>query len=315
MELHGSGHLQQRVRALQGASGPAAVAESAFEAGSGALRLLDSFLGSGRLSAPMLRPVPATQGDDLAPGQIRLESDFRLGERDLHHFRLDPQNRSSGSSQFTAKGLETIKAEVERARPGARLVVIDLRQESHGLLHGEPVEWMGTHNQANRGKSPEAAAADEARRLFEAGAKSEAEVCAAAGVEYVRLPVTDHLTPDAATLQQFVALARKLEREGAWVHFHCKAGRGRTTTFMALWEMLRTKPEDLDATRVLERQRDLGGVDLLKTKLPILDGGSSRARRDFVLGFAEQVRRSLGWSTSSQTSAGPTTMAAPPSPQ
>lgn len=292
MGVTGSGEVQRRVTVPSGAPSLVAANLDAPSPLSGARHVHDEFLGTGRRTQPLLRPVPATQGDDLGPGQIRLESDFRPHERDLHHLRLDLMNGSSGSSQFTAKGLSTIKAEVERARPGARLVVIDLRQESHGLLHGEPVEWMGHHNQANRGKSPDAVSAAEERRLHEVGAVSEAAVCAAAGVEYLRLPVTDHLAPDDATLRRFVALATKLECEGAWVHFHCKAGKGRTTTFMALWELLRTKPEALDAKRVLERQRDLGGADLLKVKLPMLDGGASRQRRDVLFAFADERRRS-----------------------
>lgn len=252
---------------------------------SGLQRLFDTFLGSGRRAAPLQRPVFASQGDDLKPGQVRLESDFRPLERDLHHFRLDAAQGASGSSQFTVAGLKTIQDAVQQARPGARLVIVDLRQESHGLLHGQPVEWMGPHNQANRGKTPQAVAADEARRLQEVGGVSEAEVCAKAGVDYVRLPVTDHLTPDAATVARFLALAAQWEREGAWVHFHCKAGRGRTTTFMALWQMYRGRHGSIDAAAVAGQQRALGGIDLLRVKPQAEDGGSSEARRDFVLGF------------------------------
>lgn len=285
----GSGDALWRAARAQASPSVGQATSGASLVASGAWRSQDAFMGTGRLPQPLLRPVPATQGDDLKPGQIRLESDFRPNERDLHHFRLDPEHGCSGSSQFTLTGLRSIQKAVQQARPGARLVVVDLRQESHGLLHGAPVEWMGPHNQANRGLRPEAAAADEARRLLEVGGQSEAALCASAGVEYVRLPVTDHLTPDAATVERLLALARDLEDQGAWVHFHCKAGRGRTTTFMALWEMLHTNPSGLDATRVLEHQRDLGGIDLLATKLPIIDGGTSAARRGFVLGFAARL--------------------------
>lgn len=286
--LLGSGELRRRAPVLLAAS--RAEPSGAPLASTGAAQPLDAFLGTGRRAQPLLQPVPATQGDDLKPGQLRLESDFRPHERDLHHFRLDLEHGSSGSSQFTLAGLKSIQAAVAQARPGARLVVVDLRQESHGLLHGAPVEWMGTHNQANQGKSPQAVAADEGRRLASVGGQSEATLCESAGVEYLRLPVTDHLTPDEATVAQLVALARQLEGQGAWVHFHCKAGRGRTTTFMALWEMLHTDPARLEGKAVLERQRELGGIDILKTKLPMQDGGSSLARRNFALGFAARLQ-------------------------
>lgn len=289
MDVLGSGRSQRRhVASLSGTSG---VPESQGTAHtpSGLSRVFDAFLGSGRRSQPLQSPVFATQGDDLKPGQLRLESDFRPGERDLHHLRLDTANRSSGSSQFTAAGLAQIQAEVQKARLGARLVIVDLRQESHGLLHGQPVEWMGPHNQANRGKSAGAVFADEGRRLAEVGGQSEAELCARAGVEYLRLPVTDHLVPDEATVKEFLRLAERLEREGAWVHFHCKAGRGRTTTFMALWEMFRARHGAVDAKATAERQRSMGGIDLMRVKPRAEDGGSSEARRDFVLAFGAGI--------------------------
>ncbi len=287
----GSGDTRGRLPVPVTTARGLAASLAAQQGSSGARRDVDLFVGTGRRAQALVGPVAATQGDDLKPGQLRLESDFRAHERDLHHLRLDPEHRSSGSSQFTLAGLQAIKDAVERARPGARLVVVDLRQESHGLVNGQPVEWMGPHNQANRGKSPQAVAADEGRRLAEVGGQSEAALCARAGVEYLRLPVTDHLTPDEATVEQLVALARTLAGQDAWVHFHCKAGRGRTTTFLALWEMLHTDPARLDGKRVLERQRDLGGIDILKTKDPSVDGGSSLARRDFALSFADRLAR------------------------
>ena len=290
MQALGSGLVRPGRDVRLANSGTPLLAPPSTQPTSGLARVLDAFLGTGRRSLPLQRPVRATQGDDLGPGQLRLESDFRLGEHDVHHLRLDVENHASGSSQFTAAGLRTLRAAVERAQPGARIVVVDLRQESHGLLHGEPIEWMGPQNQANRGKSPTAICADEQRRLSELGGQTEAEVCAGEGLEYVRLPVTDHLTPDDATVRQFLRLAERLEREGAWVHFHCKAGRGRTTTFMALWELFRGRRGLVDVTRVAERQRDLGGVDLLKAKPLEEDGGSSTCRRDLLLRFPALAR-------------------------
>jgi hypothetical protein len=240
---------------------------------------------SGAASAP--RPIPATNGDDLPPGALRLESDFRAGESGFHHFRALPSLSASASSQFSRQGLRSILAELEKAGvPKSRVVVIDLRQESHGLdAHGDPVEWMGTHNQANDGKSDDAELADEAQRLGGIGGTGEAELCRQEGVRSIRLPVTDHCAPAAATVDRFLALAEKLRAEGAWVHFHCKAGKGRTTTFMAMWEMLAADPRTLDAAAVLRHQRAVGGSDLL-----VVDDADAKTRRDVLFAFAERVR-------------------------
>jgi protein-tyrosine phosphatase len=58
-------------------------------------------------------------------------------------------------------------------------------------------------------------------------------------VQYLRIPVTDHCAPSDAALDELRGLrgtARKDPR--SWVHFHCHGGDGRTTTFLALYDML-----------------------------------------------------------------------------
>lgn len=63
---------------------------------------------------------------------------------------------------------------------------------------------------------------------------------------YLRLPVADHSRPSAETASLFVSFYRKLVNETntgnsaafPWLHFHCRAGKGRTTTFMAMLDLL-----------------------------------------------------------------------------
>jgi hypothetical protein len=58
-------------------------------------------------------------------------------------------------------------------------------------------------------------------------------------VTYVRMPATDHCAPMDAALDQLRDLWTKIAAEpAAWVHFHCHGGDGRTTTFLALFDML-----------------------------------------------------------------------------
>ncbi len=59
-------------------------------------------------------------------------------------------------------------------------------------------------------------------------------------VKYVRIPVTDHCKPTSAAVRQFVLLLneiRALPAEQVWVHFHCHGGDGRTTTFLAMYDI------------------------------------------------------------------------------
>jgi hypothetical protein len=58
-------------------------------------------------------------------------------------------------------------------------------------------------------------------------------------VNYSRIPVTDHCAPSEAALGKLLELwARVSDDAGTWVHFHCHGGDGRTTTFLALFDML-----------------------------------------------------------------------------
>jgi hypothetical protein len=61
-------------------------------------------------------------------------------------------------------------------------------------------------------------------------------------VQYVRIPVTDHCAPSDTALTALRALAAKVKSTD-WVHFHCHGGDGRTTTFLALYDMWRWKTD------------------------------------------------------------------------
>ena len=58
-------------------------------------------------------------------------------------------------------------------------------------------------------------------------------------VEYVRIPVTDHCAPSDAAIDVLCGLREAARTDPtSWVHFHCHGGDGRTTTFLALYDML-----------------------------------------------------------------------------
>ncbi len=81
-------------------------------------------------------------------------------------------------------------------------------------------------------------------------------------VGYFRLPTTDHCRPRDAEVDQFVAYETALE-PNTWLHFHCRAGDGRTTSFMAMHDIIHNAPGDSLQT-ILTRQgpSGIGGIDL-----------------------------------------------------
>ena len=176
---------------------------------------------------------------------------------------------------------------------GPSFHVIDLREEPHAIVDNHAVGWIAGKNWANLGKS-RADALDHEQRLIEElrgqtptvhsakdikkkrpdplkvtldghQAIDEASFVKAAGGQYTRLMVSDHLRPRDEDVDQFVAMARGLAEDTA-VHFHCKGGRGRTTTFMIMFDMLRNA-RAVSADEILARQAALEGrVDLAKTR-------------------------------------------------
>lgn len=201
------------------------------------------------------------------------------------------------------------------------LYVVDLRQESHGFLNEAAVSWYAEANWGAAGLFDEEAQALEALRLRLLGLAERVRVGDVATIKrgapasfttwerprvtgeagafglapghYVRLPVTDHARPSDGVVDRFVALVQGLP-EGAHVHLHCRGGKGRTATFMALHDMLRNAGRaSLDA--ILDRQAVLNGYDLRKEAAR----GSAKAaligdRAAFVREFYAYARENPG---------------------
>jgi hypothetical protein len=108
-------------------------------------------------------------------------------------------------------------------------------------------------------------------------------------VSYLRLPSTDHCRPRDHEVDQFVAFEASLPSD-MWLHFHCRAGDGRTTTFMAMHDIIHNAPGDSLAT-ILARQKSIGGVDLSSYSGNSIDFSApfSDERVDFVANFYDYV--------------------------
>ena len=257
-----------------------------------------------------LAPVPTTP-------QWRL--DIRQGSTEIRNFRADPQLRCSGSGQTSVLGLASLGKQLSPILKANEPVwIIDLRQESHGFLNGEAVSWHGPHNAANAGKDASAVEADETARLQAAighqthsipmgtsdlasgmkpftalihSATTERQEARRYGFGYIRIAATDMQWPEPQAVDAFLTFYRSLPKNPGWLHFHCHAGQGRTTTFMALYEMLCFPNRSL--TGVLTHQKNIGGADL----------GTPGSRYDMLQKFHTYVQENyrtgftLSWSS------------------
>ncbi|MFC7782427.1 phosphatase domain-containing protein [Legionella taurinensis] len=176
--------------------------------------------------------------------------------------------RMSLSAEPGSQGWQQV-ADYIRSRAGIephQVLVLDLRQENHGYLNGNAITLCDLHNWLNLGKTAEESIATEtqwlarlsslkkidnvltvqqfAKKDYSTGNSiavetllSEKEQVTQTGFAYRRLPVTDHRAPLDKEVDTFVSLIKKLPK-GMWLHVHCRGGKGRSTTLLAMYDML-----------------------------------------------------------------------------
>jgi len=257
------------------------------------------------VATPLVQKHPPTPPVDANSPVLIWDIDLKLKENLPRNFRTtdDPVNaangqtfaktdlaelRASGSGEFTSNGLKLLLA-----RTRGPVTVFDLRQETHLFVNGLPISWFATNDWANVGRTHDAIVSDEAVRvqsfkpsteitvaggdikksgtassppvhLIVRNATTERELVEENKAAYVRLTVTDHARPLDEELDRFILAVRALPENG-WAHFHCEAGRGRTTTFMVLYDVLRNATR-LSLDDIVNRQKLLGyGYDVLKS--------------------------------------------------
>lgn len=195
----------------------------------------------------------------------------------------------SGSAQFSENGLKLTKQTLGRTMP---IIIVDLRQESHGFINGAAVCWADDHNKANRGLSKEEVLSDEntklksillnkpisidEKTLIPKKIESEEKLVKSQGMSYVRIPVTDKGLPDNDTIDYFINFVNSLS-PNTWLHFHCKSGKGRTTTFMVMYDMMKNA-KNVSLQDIVHRQFFIGGRNLLRAEQLIRDRAEQRSK-------------------------------------
>ncbi len=197
----------------------------------------------------------------------------RVGLKDIH---------ASASSIFSEKEFEQV---ISRAH--GNVIVVDLRQESHGYLNGMAVSWFGANNWGNDGKDLEQVKVIEKGLLDKAltetpttiyhfdddknvttesfqinveNALTEEEMIKSHGAGYFRLACSDHFRPEDADVDRFLEFYKLLPKD-AWLHFHCFAGEGRTTIFMNMYDILKNAKK-VSYDDIALRQGLIGPVDI-----------------------------------------------------
>lgn len=195
-----------------------------------------------------------------------------------------------GSGQFSKASFEKILQKFKITN----LTVIDLRQESHGFLNGNAISWYGFRNAINTSKTDTQIETAENNALKQLESKeslvvklilhkasgkitkfkntefsvhsiaSEEDYILQQKLNYIRLYVQDFHAPELKQVNQFIKIVKVLPNDH-WLYFHCRAGAGRTSTFMVMYDMMRNA-KLVSFDEILARQVAIGGKDL--TQLP-----------------------------------------------
>lgn len=221
-----------------------------------------------------------------------------------------------GSGEFSQLQLQDAIQQLHKP-----IIIVDLRQESHGFIDGNAVSWYGVYNEANMNKTNQQIAADEANllkaltnqptvvvlkkikkdrtngtiingtpiTLATNNVESEADLVQHYQLAYQRFYVTDRHRPTDATVDQFIQFENHIPA-GTTLYFHCRAGQGRTTTFMAMDDMMHNAKQ-VSLNDIVQREYLLGGINLLKNKANSKKTESLSAQRSmFIEHFYDYCR-------------------------
>lgn len=203
------------------------------------------------------------------PKNFRKTTDlsFTKDDRNLNLNGLNELN-ISGGEQFSEYNLPNLINTIGTPLP---ITVVDLRQESHGFINGLPVSWVDSKNHANEGLTKKQVLLDERTRLqniklnfpisfynhpqitiVPTKVQDEKDLVTSKGLSYYRITVTDGRIPDDDMVDYFIKLVNSHDKN-SWLYFHCKAGIGRTTTFMIMYDMMKNYKEVSDDA-IINRQ-------------------------------------------------------------
>ena len=234
-----------------------------------------SISGSGEFSANQFETMV---------GDIRSRTDAVICDFDLrqetHGFVNGEAVSLYAEGNAGNAGLGTAEVLALEKRQLGELLDTELTVEVH--RSGGPKE-PGKKEKPGNGPDP-ARSASRKVTMTVAEVMTEAELCASQDVRYVRIACTDHLCPTDEEVDEFLAAYQSLP-EGAWLHFHCAAGVGRTGLFMMMTDMLRNPQVSLED--VIHRQVLLGAQNPESSMGP--DGKDNIQKLDLLRRFHAYV--------------------------
>ncbi|MCF0147810.1 MAG: hypothetical protein HUJ77_05370 [Clostridium sp.] len=213
--------------------------------------------------------------NNALPHNFRMSSNYKsiIKDNTINLKGLDKLN-ISGSAQFSDSGLSLIKEAIDNS---FSIIDIDLRQESHGFINGIAISFENQKNNANKGLSLSEVLSAENKLLnsIKIGTpitfyntketivpkyvQNELQAANSKEIVYIRIPVTDGGIPSDDMVNYFINFVENQPKD-SWLHFHCKAGIGRTTTFMIMYDIMKNY-KDVSLNDIIKRQILLSGMN------------------------------------------------------
>ena len=182
----------------------------------------------------------------------------------------------SGSSQFTKSQINNLKEAINKPN----ICIVDLRQESHGMLNDFAISFFSPYTDLNNGLTTEEVIKKENSQLSSIKIGSDVDIYHKTGrlfkevtaefvsnedsivtndnMQYKRYAVKDNGSPTPIIVDNFVEFIKNKPTD-LHIHFHCDAGEGRTTLFMAMYQTMLNNT-NLSLNQIISYQYHIGGV-------------------------------------------------------
>ena len=189
-----------------------------------------------------------------------------------------PTLNISGSAQFTKDQLLNLKNSINKDN----ICIVDLRQESHGMINDLAISFLNPYKDLNNGFTTEQTIKAENSLLNKIKIgntiqlykhtgifikditvdfiSNESQLVTEADMQYKRFAVKDNSAPTPDLVDEFVEFIKN-KPDDIHLHFHCAAGKGRTTSFMVMYQAMKNN-SNLTLEQLLSYQYNIGGVNL-----------------------------------------------------
>lgn len=189
-----------------------------------------------------------------------------------------PTLNISGSAQFTKDQLLNLKNSINKDN----ICIVDLRQESHGMINDLAISFLNPYKDLNNGFTTEQTIKAENSLLNKIKIgntiqlykhtgifikditvdfiSNESQLVTEADMQYKRFAVKDNSAPTPDIVDEFVEFIKN-KPDNIHLHFHCAAGKGRTTSFMVMYQAMKNN-SNLTLEQLLSYQYNIGGVNL-----------------------------------------------------